>query len=526
MRRQLTLVRQLLLFQLAIVLLVCGAVAAVSLAGADAAFRREQEDKLRSVAENLAATETVRQGMGDPIWSDSLAAAAETVRGVSGASFVLLTDAGGVLLTGADKGRRARLGGSDALSGRSWRGVVDPSDGGSKAYVAHAPVFAVDSGRFLGLAVVGQAYPSWPELLGAAIPDLLTYLLLGSALGVGGSLLLARRVKRQTLGLEPGEISGLVEHREAMLHGIKEGLLGLDATGRVTLANDEAIRLLGLPDDVAGASLRSLGLGAELTALLADDAAAPVQEGVVVHDSRILVLNRMPVVVRGRRVGSVTTLRDRTELASLERELDLSRHATDTLRAQAHEFTNRLHTISGLIQLGQYEDAVAFIVQAGGTHEALSRHVQASIADPALAALVIAKAAVASERHVDFDLDEDSDLPDAADEVLAADLVTVTGNLIDNAVDAAEAGGWVRLRVHGEGDEVVVRVRDSGDGVSPDLADKVFHSGFTTKADGHRGLGLALIGQVCAARGGRIEVEGSTFTVRLPRQRRRSAGTP
>lgn len=530
MRRQLTLVRQLLLFQLGIVLLVCGAVAAVSLAGADAAFRREQEDKLRAVAENLAATDTVRQGMGDPVWADSLAAAAETVRGVSGASFVLLVDREGILLTGADKGRPARLGASDALTGRSWRGVVDPSDGGSKAFVAHAPVFDADSGRILGLAVVGQAYPSWPELLGAAIPDLLTYLLLGSALGVGGSLLLARRVKRQTLGLEPGEISGLVEHREAMLHGIKEGLIGLDATGRVTLANDEAIRLLGLPEDVAGAPLRGLGLGAELTALLADDPAAPVHEGsggaVVVHDSRILVLNRMPVVVRGRRVGSVTTLRDRTELASLERELDLSRHATDTLRAQAHEYTNRLHTISGLIQLGQYDDAVAFIVRAGGTHEALSRQVQSRIADPALAALVIAKAAVASERHVDFDLDEDSDLAEPADDALAADLVTVTGNLIDNAVDAAEAGGWVRLRVVGEGDDVVVRIRDSGDGIAADLADKAFHSGFTTKAGGHRGLGLALIGQVCAARGGRIDVDGSTFTVRLPRQRRRAGQAP
>ena len=135
----------------------------------------------------------------------------------------MLTDAAGILLTGPDRGRRAPLGDSDGLAGRGWLGVVDD---GSRFLVAHEPILDPGDARVLGLVIAGKSYPSLPELIAAATPDLLTYLLLGSALGVGGSLLLARRVKRQTLGLEPREIAGLVEHREAMLHGIKEGLMG------------------------------------------------------------------------------------------------------------------------------------------------------------------------------------------------------------------------------------------------------------------------------------------------------------
>jgi sensor histidine kinase regulating citrate/malate metabolism len=238
---------------------------------------------------------------------------------------------------------------------------------------------------------------------------------------------------------------------------------------------------------------------------------------VVVHASRVLVLNRMPVVVRGRPVGSVTTLRDQTELTSLERELDRSRTATDTLRAQAHEFTNRLHTISGLIQLGQYDDAVSFIIQAGRSQEELSRDVQSCVADPALAALIIAKASVASEQQVTLTVDPGSRVPEPVDERLAADLVTVTGNLIDNAIDAVQGGGRVEVLVRTDGDAVEVTVRDSGPGVAQEMADKVFRSGFTTKGgDGHRGLGLALISRICTARGGSIDVAGPAFTARLP----------
>jgi NAD+ synthase (glutamine-hydrolysing) len=331
---------------------------------------------------------------------------------------------------------------------------------------------------------------------------------------VTGSLLLARRVKRQTMGLEPGEITGLVEHREAMLHGIKEGVIGIDADDRVTLINDEAVRLLGLPAQSVGQILTVLRLEAPVLDVLTGRVTGDDQ--VVLQDDRVLVLNRMPVRVRGREVGAVTTLRDRTEMTALRRELDVSRHATDTLRAQAHDFTNRLHTIAGLVELGEYEEVVHYINRANELQEDLARDVATAIAEPALAALLIAKSSLAAEQGVQLRISPDSSLA-VVDDALASDLVTVVGNLVDNALDALDPDGWVEVSVRTTDDVVVITVRDSGAGIAPGLAEDVFRQGFTTKGrSGHRGLGLALIRMICARRGGGIDVEGSTFSAWIP----------
>lgn len=350
--------------------------------------------------------------------------------------------------------------------------------------------------------------------------QLFTFLLIGVSLGVIGSMLLARWVKRQTLGLEPQEIAGLVEQREAMLHGIREGVIGTDDANRIILVNDEAQRLLGLPEDVVGKPLRDQPLADDIIDLLTGRVTAT--DEVVVANGRVLVLNRMPVRVRGRMAGWVTTLRDRTELVWLERELDLSRHATDTLRAQAHEFSNRLHTISGLVQLGEYDEVVRFITTASRAREKLTEEVTSHIADPALAALVIAKASLAAEQRITLRLAPGSALG-PIDEELSADLVTIVGNLIDNALDAVQAGGWIELDITTDEEEaIIVSVRDSGAGVPPELRTEVFRRGYTTKSgvDGHSGLGLAITQVICARRGGSVAVDGSTFTARLPRAAR------
>jgi sensor histidine kinase regulating citrate/malate metabolism len=213
----------------------------------------------------------------------------------------------------------------------------------------------------------------------------------------------------------------------------------------------------------------------------------------------------------------VTTLRDRTELTALRRELDVSRHTTDTLRAQAHEFVNRLHTIAGLVELGEHDEVVRYITRTSELHESLNREVTRLVRDPALAALLIAKASLAAEQGVTLAITEGSDLPPVGDR-LAADLVTVVGNLVDNALDAIRPGGRVEVTVRATPAEVVVTVTDTGPGVAPGLVERVFQQGYSTKdeTDGHHGLGLAMIRLICVHRGGSVDVAGSTFTARLP----------
>ena len=529
MARRWSIAGQLLALQLGIIAVVLVGVGAVTLAQAEIDFRATATGRVRSVAENLAARDLVRQALVAPdaqVRREQAAPNADAVQTLSGLSFVMLVDAGGTVV--ADTEDPARIGeplsadASIAAGGRSW--VGDRTDDGPRAVVAHVPVFGEDkpyAGQVIGVAVVGQEYPTLVESLESALPNVLTYLGLSAAVGLVGSLLLARRVKRQTLGLEPLEIRGLVEHREAMLTGIKEGVLALDPDDRVALVNAEAHRMLRLPGDCIGRSLTELGVEARLLDVLTGRDGG--QDAVVFVGDRILTLNRMPVSVRGVRSGSVTTMRDLTELRQLQQELGITRQTTEALRAQAHEFANRLHTISGLLELGEHEEVLRYVKRLGSATQELTAAVTSRIGDPALAALLIAKASVASERGVQLRLAPATAVGVAEDDRLSEDLATVVGNLVDNALDAVGplGGGEVVVEVVQDATEVRVQVRDSGPGVAPELVREVFASGFTTKAanGGPRGFGLALTATICRRRGGTVSVRndgGAVFSARLP----------
>ena len=538
MPRHVTLAGQLLALQLLIVLGVLAGVTAVSIAQSGETTRRTESRRALSSAENVAANPLVRQRLpvSVPLADDGLPAAAEGSRALSGARSVLLVRTDGTVVTSADPaqvGRRLAFARPDVVRGRSWTGLVET--GPRTVVAAQVPVFAPSQGRIVGVAVVERDYPSVLQRWRASVPNLVTYLGIAGALGVLGSLLLARRVKRQTLGLEPQEITRLVEHREAMLHGVKEGLVGLDPDGRVTLINDSACVLLDLPYDCVGSTLTDLPVDEQLRDVLTGRRQGTDLVSVV--GDRVLTMNRKPMTSRGRVIGSVTTLRDRTELSALRHELGVVQQATDTLRAQTHEFANQLHVISGLVQLQEYDDVVRFIDNVTRGRAALNDEVASRVSDPALTALLVAKASLAAERQVTLRFAEGARLG-RVDDDLSVDLTTVVGNLVDNALDAVaqsgrdaeDAGGgedgttrWVEVDVREDGPDVVVVVRDSGPGVAAGLQQRVFERGFTTKDPGTgstRGFGLALTGLVCRRRGGDVSVHndgGAVFTARLPR---------
>ena len=510
MRRRRSLASQLLAWQLVVVTLLLGAVGALTVVQTGSNFRSNEERRMLSVAETVAANSLVQEEMGN--WR-LLSAPAETARSLSGASYVLILNEKRLVIASPDP---AQIGTTldtrtTALDGRSWTGTSGDS------IEAHVPVFDPISRQVNGMVVAGAEDPG---IFAGALEqpvDVLRYLAIALIIGVTGSLLLARRVKNQTLGLEPHEITALVENREALLHGIREGVVGLDGQHRITLVNDHASDLLALPENAVGRSVEELELNDRLRDVLTGRATGVDQ--LVLRQGVVLTLNRMPI----DGAGAVVTLRDRTELLALQHELDASQHATDTLRAQAHEFANRLHTIAGLISLKEYDEVTNYIHQISSAQDQWRTEVGSSIGDPAVAALLIAKASLAAERGTALRMGPDSVLG-RVDEALSADLVMVLGNLVDNALDALGslntngAGKWIEVGVMQLDDEVQVVVRDSGPGVAPELAEEVFRHGFTTKAASHgeRGIGLALIRRACLRRGGSVSVSGSVFTARLP----------
>jgi len=515
---------QILLLQLALIALTVSAGLVVSIIQARRNLDQQAGRRSLAIARTVAAVPEIGRAFRLPHPERTIDPIAERIRDATGASFVVVANRRGIRYSHpvkAELGQPLSTSPGAVLQGEEFVGVQTGSLGRSMR--AKVPL-RDDRGRIVGLVSVGLLERNLSDRLRADLPVILIPPLLGLALGAVGSFLIARRVKRQTFGLEPDEIGRLLEQREAVLHGIREGTVATDGSGSVTLLNDEAKRLLDLTDDAVGRPLADVVPPGHVRTVLTGEFDA--SDEVVLVNDRVLVANRMPVVVRGRTVGAVVTLRDRTELESLLRELNDVRSLAEALRAQEHEFSHKLHVIAGLIELGRFDDAVGFVRKSSLVHQALVESIVGSIAEPTLAALLLGKAAVASERNVELRVTDDTRLPeDYAD---ARDLVTVVGNLVDNALDSVAAGGagLIEVTIRDEPEGVTVRVRDSGTGVEPTLLDEIFRDGFTTKVatgTGRRGLGLALVSQTVRRRpGGYVTVEnedGALFTAFLPHAR-------
>jgi two-component system CitB family sensor kinase len=406
-----------------------------------------------------------------------------------------------------------------ALDGRDHLGT----DNGNLGISANSrtPVRAPD-GTIIGEVSAGILERHVSDQLLSALPRLLLYFAIALGIGIIASITLARRLKRSTFGLELDEIAALVQEREAMLHGIREGVITLDSGGRMTLINDEARRLLGIDATAVGRPLGELLPPGRTLDLLSG--ALGGDDQVVLTDEHVLVINRMAVVRDGRDLGAVATVRDRTELEGLLRELDSVDAMTNALRAQQHEFSNRMHTIAGLIELGDHEQAARYALDVSGASSGLADSIRERIEPPELAAMLLAKTTIAAEHGVELALSEDSQLEDGATDT--GTLLSILGNLIDNAIDAAAAGAQparVSAQLLATGSALTITVTDSGPGVPADLEQTIFTDGFTTKPDEdhrHRGLGLALVHRLVHRAGGTIAIERveqrTVFTVVLP----------
>jgi two-component system CitB family sensor kinase len=450
---------------------------------------------------------------------------AEQVRSATHATYVVVTDRDGLRYSHPNPaliGKRLEEPVA-VLDGHTHVGI-DPGSLGRSAN-GKAPIFGP------GHTIIGQVSVGILETAESAenardMTLIVLYSALVLAVGAIGSLILARRIKRVTFGLEPASIAALLQEREAMLHGIREGMIGFDARGRITVLNGEARRLLKLEGNVLGQELESVLPPGRLRDLLTG--ALPSVDSDILTDDGLLVVNRMPVSLGGRDVGAVVTLRDRTEAEALIREIRAIDGLSEALRAQQHEYANRLHVIAGLIELGEYEQASGYLAQISHTPSSVNDDLRARIAPAELAALLTAKIAVASERGVRLGVTEDSQLEDSG--VDAEVLLTVLGNLIDNALDAVvdEPGEREVIVRIVQGDGIVIEVHDTGPGVPAERIRQVLADGYSTKQSrpgARRGLGLALVSRIVRRLGGSITITpgpGGHFEVVLPTR----AGAP
>ncbi|MEH3054474.1 MAG: ATP-binding protein [Patulibacter minatonensis] len=516
-----SLARQLLLLQLAIVLAAVAVTAAFGIAAARDRAVDEQRARVIATTTTLSTSAEVRRALTRSSPTRELQPLAERIRRDNGFAFVVFMSPSGIRYShprSEEIGRRyiGRI--REAQQGRTLTATETGILGRSVRAVS--PIRGVD-GRIIGLVAVGVLETTISAQARAQLPAVGLAALVALLLGGGASALLARRVRRQTRGLDPARLAALADHQEAVLRAIREGVVVVDPLGGVELVNDEAVRLLSLPDDAVGRRVDELVEDDDLRAVLMGGAGTA--DGVYVVGTRVLVVGRRTARRGGRDLATVTTLRDRTELEGLVRELATVRSLADALRAQAHEAANELHTVVGLIELGRHEDAISFATRRIAVSQDEVDLVQHHVADAAVAALLLAKAATCREQGVHLELDPSTDLADGL--VPSEDLITVLGNLIDNALDAqVGAGGRICVQAVADHATLHISVRDDGPGFSADGLASATQAGWSTKEAGGavgRGLGLALVAATVRRLGGTVRLAngsggGGRVDIELP----------
>nr|WP_232488621.1 sensor histidine kinase [Brevibacterium antiquum] len=521
--------------QLALIVIVCAALSITSYVSTLASARQSTSERVLSIAETLAHDPFVIESVdasGDTDASAKLQPYALTVISTADVDFVTIMDRDRTRYTHPDPQQlgKAYIGSIDqALSGES---EVEEYVGTLGESVRAIVPITDSSGEVTAMVAVGVTLKTLSVARAAALPQIIIVGLAAIALGGLGSWVLSRYLRRVTLGYGPEQLKSLFAFYDSALHSLREGLILVDDDGRLVLYNDEAAELLGLPDpdDRDPIPLAEVALPSSVSSLLSSGRDA-VDEIHLTRD-RVLVVNQKQASqpdrggVSGGGAGSggtVATLRDRTDIQELTGELETMRTLSEALRAQTHEHSNRLHTVATLIELGRTREALDFAVRDRQESQRLTDSFVDSLDEPFITALMIGKAAQANERGIELTVTATGELPPAS--LDARDLVTVAGNLLDNAFDAAveseERHVWADF-VAADG-ELIITIADSGPGIEGTEIDAIFHLGASDKAapagSGGRGFGLVLVRQAVTRLGGDLEVEsdgGAIFTVTLP----------
>ena len=387
---------------------------------------------------------------------------------------------------------------------------------------ATSPILAADSTQ-IGTVSVGISVDSASEALGESRFAMIFASYFGLVLGMIGALFLARNIKETLFGLEPFAIARLLEERNAMLQSVREGIVAIDSTGRVTLVNEEALRLLDLEgqrEKLLNHSIDEVIPRTRLLEVLQSKKAEYDQEELL--NGAAVVMNRVPVNVDDRTVAAIATFRDRSEIKRMAEELTGVRIYVEALRSQTHEFMNKLHVVLGLVRLQAYDELIKYITRISSEQDAETDFVAQHIKEPVLAGFWIGKLSRARELGVHLRLSPDSFIPRLENIDFTNDLVTIIGNLVDNAMETLldSSKKHVDVLLLYEEEFVRIEVQDSGPGIPSKLWENIFEKGFSTKSR-DRGFGLALVLKVLDLRKGTLSFDsslqlGTTFRVAIP----------
>ena len=477
--------------------------------------------KVMAVAQRVAHDEEIITGFSASDPATVIQPLAERYRIISETSYVVVFNMNSIRYSHpiADRLGKHFVGGDEraALEGKTYVSKAMGTLGLSiRAFV---PILDIDE-KQIGVVSVGlllQDLDRETRRIGAV---LLAAASISLGLGLIGAILLARNIKKIIFGLEPHEIATLLEERNVIISSIKEGIIAIDRDERIILINDNARLILGISDEVKGKPVTEVISNTKLPEVLRSGKTYIDEEQVL--SNKVILVNRIPLVSRTETIGAVATFRDLSEIRSLAEELTAVHQYIDAMRAQNHEHLNKLHVVSGLLQLGKYDDAVRYIVNTVSVQQKTFDLLRTRVLEPDIAALLLAKINEAQEANIEVTLCEGFFVPHLQAKAVPS-MVTILGNLAQNAIEALRAidrkDKRILIDVHKQGDTLVLQVSDNGEGIAPEVRDSLFEWGTTSKTEGkNMGIGLSLVKMHTTMYNGTIEVHeeaGVTVTVSL-----------
>lgn len=392
-----------------------------------------------------------------------------------------------------------------------------------------APVIDPQTGDIIGIVSVGYGVDQVDAIIRRYSFVLYSVVGLTLVFSILIAMVIAGRFKRAIFGLEPEEIARLFQERDATLQSVREGIIAINRDGLITTFNRTALETLGIDPDtpLSGRPILEVLPESDLLSIL--ESGVPDFDREVWLRNRQMIVNRLPVRQGTDIIGVVSSFRLRDEVDQVSRQLTRIQQYADTLRSQTHEYSNKLHTIAGLIQIEAYDEALNLIGNEVSDHQALIHLLLDSVPDPVIAGCLLGKYNRAREMGLELQIDPESRMMDVPADLPRDQLVSVLGNLMDNALEATlrhtGAGGIVQLSMTDLGQELIFEVQDQGPGIPEDARQKIFEKGVSTKQGKEHGYGLHLVSQFLNRWGGSITVEdlpgeGSRFTLYLPKKGR------
>lgn len=514
-------------FVIIILMISIGSITILSFIEMKRLLRDQIDRNMINIANSFGSTYEVKEYLkgNENISNELLNDEIEKARLKTGVEFIVVMDMRGIRYSHPVKNKIGEkfIGGDEQRVLNTGEEYISTASGTLGVSVrAFAPIYD-DNNKQIGAVSVGMLYNKFDNEVYTKMYKFIPIIVIGLVLGVSGAFALSHNIKKAIFGLEPEEIALILKQKETVIENIKEGIIALDKNGHITLFNEEASRILGITESDIGSPITDFTYESMASVVLNSGKSMRNIEIKARPGLNIMCKYSLIKGFENQILGLVVTFEDLTEVRKMAEEITGIKKMSWSLRAQNHEFMNKLHTISGLIQLEEYEEVIKFINVIANSKKNITTIISDKIKDVSIAALILAKYSKCEEARINLVIDENSKITKLPEYMTSEELVSVIGNLIENSIDAVENDGTgeIYVKIFEEDSVMKIIIKDNGSGIPKNIRGHIYQMGITSK-DGERGFGMYIVKKIVDEAKGTIDFNvenGTHWNISIPMER-------